>query len=136
VFAGFFVFELNQPARRRQVSVSRHVKWREAREMALRRNAYDLMQLDGRDKERRKQLARLLSRSNKAMREGIQLSEAITVDGGAIFRHACGLGSKALSRSGSARARQRSDARMAENEEPAFRAAIWVTNLSAHKGQE
>jgi ATP-dependent DNA ligase len=26
------------------------------------------------------------------MREGIQLSEAITVDGGAIFRHACGLG--------------------------------------------
>jgi bifunctional non-homologous end joining protein LigD len=68
------------------------VKWREAREMALRRNAYDLMQLDGRDKERRKQLARLLSRSNKAMREGIELSEAITVDGGAIFRHACGLG--------------------------------------------
>jgi bifunctional non-homologous end joining protein LigD len=26
------------------------------------------------------------------MREGIQLSEAITGDGGAIFRHACGLG--------------------------------------------
>jgi bifunctional non-homologous end joining protein LigD len=41
---------------------------------------------------RRKRLARLLSRSNKAMRQGIQLSEAITGDGGTIFRHACGLG--------------------------------------------
>jgi bifunctional non-homologous end joining protein LigD len=41
---------------------------------------------------RRKRLARLLSRSNKAMRQGIQLSEAITGDGAAIFRHACGLG--------------------------------------------
>ena len=37
----------------------------------------------------RKRLARPL---NKAMREGIQLSEAITGDGAAIFRHACGLG--------------------------------------------
>jgi bifunctional non-homologous end joining protein LigD len=43
-------------------------------------------------KTRRKRLARLLSRSNKAMRQGIQLSEAITGDGAAIFRHACGLG--------------------------------------------
>ena len=60
--------------------------------MALRRNAYDLMPLYGRDKERRKQLARLLSRSNKAMREGIQLSEAISGDGAAIFRHACAMG--------------------------------------------
>ena len=42
--------------------------------------------------ECRKRLARLLSRSNKAMRQGIQLSEAITGDGAAIFRHACGLG--------------------------------------------
>ena len=42
--------------------------------------------------ERRKRLARLLSRSNRAMRQGIQLSEAITGDGAAIFRHACGLG--------------------------------------------
>jgi hypothetical protein len=33
-------------------------------------------------------LERLLSRSNKAMREGLQLSEAITGDGAAIFRHA------------------------------------------------
>jgi bifunctional non-homologous end joining protein LigD len=41
--------------------------------------------------ERRKRLSRLLSRSNKAMRDGIQLSEAITGDGGRIFRHACGL---------------------------------------------
>jgi len=42
--------------------------------------------------ERRKRLAKLLSRSNKAMRDGIQLSEALTGDGDRIFRHACGLG--------------------------------------------
>jgi bifunctional non-homologous end joining protein LigD len=60
--------------------------------------AYDVMELDGRDmrlealEERRKRLRKLLSRSNKAMRDGIQLSEAITGDGGAVFRHACGLG--------------------------------------------
>ena len=34
-------------------------------------------------------LARLLSRSNKALRDGIQLSEAMTGDGAAIFRHVC-----------------------------------------------
>jgi ATP-dependent DNA ligase len=39
--------------------------------------------------ERRKRLTRLLSRSNKALRDGIQLSEAITGDGAMIFRHAC-----------------------------------------------
>ena len=31
----------------------------------------------------------LLSRNNKALRDGIQLSEAITGDGAAVFRHAC-----------------------------------------------
>ena len=57
--------------------------------------AYDIMEVDGQDvrpeplEERRKRLAKLLSRSNKAMRDGIQLSEAITGDGAAIFRHAC-----------------------------------------------
>ena len=60
--------------------------------------AYDIMEADGQDvrpeplEERRKRLAKLLSRSNKAMRDGIQLSKAITGDGAAIFRHACGLG--------------------------------------------
>jgi len=60
--------------------------------------AYDLMQLDGQEvrpkplEVRRKRIGKLLSRSNKAMRQGIQLSEAITGDGAAIFRHACGLG--------------------------------------------
>jgi bifunctional non-homologous end joining protein LigD len=60
--------------------------------------AYDVMEVDGADmrpeplEERRKRLARLLSRSNNPMRDGIQLSEAITGDGAAIFRHACGLG--------------------------------------------
>src|SRR3954463_12103217 len=60
--------------------------------------AYDVMEVDGQDmrpeplEERRKRLARLLSRSNNPMRDGIQLSEAITGDGAAIFRHACGLG--------------------------------------------
>ena len=57
--------------------------------------AYDIMEADGQDvrpeplEERRKRLAKLLSRSNKALRDGIQLSEAITGDGAAIFRHAC-----------------------------------------------
>jgi bifunctional non-homologous end joining protein LigD len=60
--------------------------------------AYDIMEVDGQDvrpevlDERRKRLSRLLSRSNKAMRDGIQISEAITGDGRRIFRHACGLG--------------------------------------------
>src|SRR5436305_958554 len=60
--------------------------------------AYDVMEVDGQDvrpealEERRKRLAKLLSRKNKPMREGIQLSEAIMGDGAAIFRHACGLG--------------------------------------------
>ena len=36
------------------------------------------------------------------MREGIQLSEALTGDGGRIFRHACAMASKASSRSASA----------------------------------
>jgi ATP-dependent DNA ligase len=40
-------------------------------------------------KSARKRLARLLYRSNKALRDGIQLSEAITGDGATIFRHAC-----------------------------------------------
>ena len=54
-----------------------------------------LMEVDGQDvrpeplEERRKRLAKLLSRSNKALRNGIQLSKAITGDGAAIFRHAC-----------------------------------------------
>jgi bifunctional non-homologous end joining protein LigD len=53
--------------------------------------AYDVMELDGQDvraeplEERRKRLARLLSRSNKAMRDGIQLSEALIGDGAAIL---------------------------------------------------
>jgi bifunctional non-homologous end joining protein LigD len=42
--------------------------------------------------ERRKRLSKLLSRRNKAIRDGIQLSEAITGDGGRIFRHACDKG--------------------------------------------
>jgi bifunctional non-homologous end joining protein LigD len=58
--------------------------------------AYDIMEADGQDvrpeplEERRKRLARLLSRSsNKALRDGIQPSEALTGDGATIFRHAC-----------------------------------------------
>ena len=48
--------------------------------------AYDVMEVDGHDvrpeplEERRKRLARLLSRSNKGLPDGIQLSEAITGD--------------------------------------------------------
>ena len=57
--------------------------------------AYDLMEANGQDirpeplEERRRRLAKLLSRKTKAMRDGIQLSEAITGDGATIFRHAC-----------------------------------------------
>ena len=57
--------------------------------------AYDVMEVDGKDvrpeplEERRKRLAKLLSRKTKAMREGSQLSEGITGDGARIFRHAC-----------------------------------------------
>jgi bifunctional non-homologous end joining protein LigD len=57
--------------------------------------AYDIMEVDGQDirpeplEERRKRLTKLLSRKTKAMRDGIQVSEAITGDGGRIFRHAC-----------------------------------------------
>ena len=57
--------------------------------------AYDIMEADGQDmrpeplEERRKRLAKLLSRKTKAMRDGIQLSEAIISDGAAVFRHAC-----------------------------------------------
>ena len=53
------------------------------------------MEVDGQDvrpeplEQRRKRLAKLLSRKTKAMRDGIQLSEAITGDGATIFRHAC-----------------------------------------------
>src|SRR3954447_14791052 len=56
--------------------------------------AYDIMGVDGQDvrpvplEERRKRLAKLLSRKTKAVRHGIQLSEAITGDGVAIFRQA------------------------------------------------
>src|SRR3954454_20116142 len=59
--------------------------------------AYDVMELDGQDmrpealEERRKRLSKLLSRTNKVMRDGIQLIEALTGDGAAIFRHACAL---------------------------------------------
>jgi bifunctional non-homologous end joining protein LigD len=57
--------------------------------------AYDVMEGDGQDvrpaplEERRKRLGKLLSRSNRVMRDGIQVSQAITEDGAAIFRHAC-----------------------------------------------
>jgi bifunctional non-homologous end joining protein LigD len=57
--------------------------------------AYDIMEVDGQDvrsealEARKKRLARLLSRKAVALRDGIQLSEAITGDGAAIFRHAC-----------------------------------------------
>ena len=49
---------------------------------------------------RRKRLARLLSRSNKAMRDGIQLSEALTGDGPATSATTAIWGSKASFRSG------------------------------------
>lgn len=53
------------------------------------------MGVDGQDvrpealEERTNRLAKLLSRKTKAVSEGLQLSEPITGDGGAMFRHAC-----------------------------------------------
>ena len=67
--------------------------------------AYDITELDGQDEaleERRKRLAKLLSRSNKAVRDGIQLSEAITGDGLRSFAMRAGWTLKASSRSASA----------------------------------
>ena len=61
------------------------------------------------------------------MREGIQLSEAITGDGGAIFRHACGLGLEGIvSKRIASRYVSGQDARMAEDEEPEFSADLTV----------
>ena len=37
-----------------------------------------------------------IPQDHKAMRDGIQLSEAITGDGAAIFRHACWMGLKGI----------------------------------------
>jgi bifunctional non-homologous end joining protein LigD len=60
--------------------------------------AYDIMEVEGQDvrpnslEERRKRLAKVLSRKNKAMGEGIQFSEALAGDGAGIFRHACQMG--------------------------------------------
>ena len=42
--------------------------------------------------ERRKCPARLLRGKSKLLRDGIQLSEALTGDGAAIFKHACAMG--------------------------------------------
>ena len=69
--------------------------------------AYDIMEVDGQGvrpeplEERRKRLAKLLSRKTKAMCDGIQISEAITGDGAAVVTRA-GWTSKALCRSASA----------------------------------
>jgi hypothetical protein len=71
------------------------------------------------------------------MREGIEISEAITGDGAAIFRHACrfGPGGHRLEADWVA-LRERSDASIAEDEKPEFRpggeamrvrkGALWV----------
>src|SRR6478735_7547892 len=75
--------------------------------------------------ERRKRLAKLLSRSNKALRDGIQLSEAITGDGAAIFRHACWMDLEGIvSKAPRLALRQRAHDELAEDEEPEFRAAV------------
>jgi hypothetical protein len=76
---------------------------------------------------RRKRLTRLLSRSNKAICDGIQLSEAITGDGAAIFRHACGLGLEGIvsKRIGLA-VHEWADTCMAQDEEPEFRGRVII----------
>ena len=80
--------------------------------------AYDIMEADGQDvrpeplEERRK----LLSRKTKAMRNGIQISEAITGDGATIFRHACWMDLEGIvSKAHRLPIRERPDAGMAED---------------------
>jgi hypothetical protein len=81
--------------------------------------------MDGQDvcpeplEERRKRLAKLLSRKTKAMRDGIQLSQAITRDGARIFRHACWMDLEGCFKAHWLAIRQR-PAGMAEDEEPGF----------------
>jgi hypothetical protein len=85
--------------------------------------------MDGQDvcpeplEERRKRLAKLLSRKTKAMRDGIQLSQAITRDGARIFRHACWMDLEGCFKAHWLAIRQR-PAGMAEDEEPGFRATL------------
>jgi ATP-dependent DNA ligase len=73
--------------------------------------AYDVMEVDGEDmrpepleEERRKRLARLLSRSNRVIAGRHPTDETITGDGEASFDTPAVWGSKALSRSASAEA--------------------------------
>ena len=55
------------------------------------------------------------------MRDGIQLSEAITGDGAAIFRHACWMDLEGIvSKRDRLPICERPDACLAENEEPEF----------------
>ena len=54
------------------------------------------------------------------MRDGIQLSEAITGDGGRIFRHACQMGLEGIVSKRVGSGRERPDAGMAEDEESGF----------------
>src|SRR3954453_20029155 len=89
--------------------------------------AYDMMEVDGQDvrpeplEERRKRLAKLLSRNIKAMRDGIQLSEAITGDGARIFRHACWMGPRRHRLEADRLSLcEWPDAGMAEDQEPRF----------------
>jgi len=79
--------------------------------------------------ERRKRLAKLLSRSNKALRDGIQLSEAITGDGAAVFRHVLDGPRRHCVEAHRLSIRERPDAGMAEDEEPGFRARAKATKL-------
>jgi hypothetical protein len=86
-----------------------------------------MMEVDGQDvrpeplEERRKRLAKLLSRNIKAMRDGIQLSEAITGDGARIFRHACWMGPRRHRLEADRLSLcEWPDAGMAEDQEPRF----------------
>jgi hypothetical protein len=89
--------------------------------------AYDIMEADGQDvrpeplEERRKRLAKLLGRKTKAMREGIQLSEAITGDEPPSFVMRAGWSSKASFQTDRLTICERQDAGMAEDEESRFR---------------
>ena len=65
------------------------------------------------------------------MRDGIQLSESITGDGAAIFRHACGLGLEGIvSKRIGSRYESGKTRAWPKAKNPAFRRSIAVRSLS------
>src|SRR6478672_630788 len=69
--------------------------------------------------------------SARTLRDGTQLTEAITGDGAAIFRHACWMDLEGIvSKAPRLALRQRAHDELAEDEEPGFQEAMTTANFS------